>query len=84
MTITLEIPASVADAIRLPRPRLRRELLAELAVALYADEALAFGKARELSGLSHREFAQLLGGRGIPSHYDDTELARDTAYARGQ
>ena len=70
--------------MRIPRPRLRRELMTELAAVLYADEVLTFGKARELAGLTVREFAQLLGHRGVVRHYDDAELARDVHYACGQ
>ena len=55
-----------------------------LAVGLYADGVLAFGKARELTGVSVYEFAQALGRRGIVRHYDEDELARDIDYAGGQ
>ncbi len=84
MSITLEIPESVADAMRLPKPRLARELMIELAVVLYADEVLPFGKARELSAVSVHELTAALATRGIPRHYDAAELARDIDYARGQ
>jgi hypothetical protein len=36
MSIQLKIPDTVAQAIRLPEERIARELLVELAVALYA------------------------------------------------
>ena len=36
-------------------------LLLELAVALYAQEVLPFGKARELARTTRREFAHILG-----------------------
>ena len=84
MSVTLEIPESVAAAMRLPKPQLHRELMVELAVGLYADGVLAFGKARELTGVSVYEFAQALGRRGIVRHYDEDELARDIDYAGGQ
>ena len=84
MSLQLEIPDSVIQAMRLPEKRLREELLVELAVALYAQEALSFGKARELCSLTKPEFGRLLGKRGIVRHYGPEELTDDLAYAHSQ
>ena len=65
MTLQLHIPDSVAQAIRLPEERITQELLDELAVALYAQQLLSFGKARELAGKGKYEFGQLLGSVDI-------------------
>jgi predicted HTH domain antitoxin len=84
MGVSLHIPDSIAQAIRFPEPRLERELMLELAVALYIQDALSFGKARELAGMSHIDFAQLLGARGAVRHYGPSELDDDIAYASRQ
>ncbi|MBI4318053.1 MAG: UPF0175 family protein [Chloroflexi bacterium] len=84
MGLKLNIPSSVAQAIRLPEDRLERELLEELAVALYARGLLSFGKARELAEMGKYEFGHLLGQRGVVRHYGHEELDDDEAYARGQ
>ncbi|MFQ5419585.1 MAG: UPF0175 family protein [Anaerolineae bacterium] len=84
MSLSLSIPDSVVQAIRLPEKRLREEMLLELAIALYAQEALSFGKARELAGFGKYEFGQFLGQRGIVRHYGTVELEDDLAYARGE
>jgi len=68
MPLTLTIPDSIADAIRLPEDRLPTELLCEPAVALYSQGLLAFGEARELAGLVKYEFSQLLADRGATEH----------------
>jgi predicted HTH domain antitoxin len=83
MGLFLTIPDSVVQAIRLPEKRLREEMLLELAVALYAQEALSFGKGRELAGLSKYEFGRILGQREIARHYSEEELEDDLAYAHG-
>jgi predicted HTH domain antitoxin len=80
----LSIPESIIQSIRLPENRIEAELLKELALALYAQELLSFGKARELANLDHRQFSQLLGERNIARHYSETELAEDLNYARHQ
>ena len=46
------------------------KLRRELALHLFEEEALSFGKARELAGMSAWDFQLLLGQRGIPVHYD--------------
>ena len=79
----LSIPRSVAEALALPENRKEGELRRELALALYREEMLSFGKARELAQLDPYRFAQLLGDRGIERHYGPTELEEDQAYARG-
>jgi predicted HTH domain antitoxin len=81
MSVRLEIPDSVAQAMRLPEQERAARLLVELALALYAQGILSFGKARELAGLGHYEFGKLLGERGIPRHYTTEELQDDINYA---
>lgn len=82
MSIKLEIPDSIARAMNLPEERIPRELLVELAVALYAQNILSFGKARELARIGKYEFGKLLGERQISRHYGREELEDDVNYAR--
>ena len=84
MIVQLEIPEGVTQAIRLPEGRMKRELLVELALALYSQGYLSFGKARELADISKYEFGLLIGKRGIPRHYSHEELEDDIAYAGGK
>jgi len=82
MSVQLEIPDSVAQALRLPSIDQEHELLVELAVSLYARGVLSFGKARQLADLSKLEFGLLLGRRNVPRHYEADDLQDDLAYAR--
>jgi len=84
MSVQLQIPDTIVQAIRLPEERIAQELLVELAIALYSQGLLSFGKARELAGMGKYEFGRLLGERGIPRHYGREELEDDLAYARGK
>lgn len=84
MAIHLEIPDAVAEAMRLPGGERRQRLLIELAVSLYAQGILSFGKARQLCGMTKFEFGILLGKRDIPRHYLQEDLQDDLTYARGQ
>ena len=77
----ISILESIVQSIRLPENRIEAELLKELALALYAQELLSFGKACELANQDHYQFSQLLGDRHILRHYSQTELEEDLEYA---
>jgi len=84
MSITLQVPDSVARSLRLPENEAEGRLLSELALSLYAQGILSFGKAAELAQMSRYEFAGLLTHRCIPRHYGSDELAEDLTYGRGE
>jgi predicted HTH domain antitoxin len=81
MTILIEIPDTIARAMRIPRKDQQRQLKTELALSLYAQGVLSFGKAAELADMTKLEFGLLLGKRNIPRQYDETDLQDDIAYA---
>lgn len=81
MTIVLEIPDSIVRAIRLPRKEQEKQLKMELALSLYAQGLLSFGKACELAEMTKIEFGLLLGKRNTPRQYDEQDLQDDIAYA---
>jgi predicted HTH domain antitoxin len=84
MSIILEIPDTISRAMRLPKKAQKRQLKTELALSLYAQGILGFGKACELAEISQSAFGALLGQRGIPRQYDEQDIQDDIAYARGQ
>lgn len=84
MGLQLYVPDSIIQAIRLPEERMMQGLLEELAITLYAQGFLSFGKARELAGAGKYEFGRLLEERGISRHYSREELEDDLAYARSE
>ncbi|WP_255192421.1 UPF0175 family protein [Natronobeatus ordinarius] len=79
---TIDVPPDVYDALNVPEDQREDVIRRELAVSLYREGILSFGKARELAGLSRREFHRLLGDREVDRHYTDEELADDLEYAR--
>ena len=81
MSLQLQIPDTVVQAIRLPETQLSQGVLLELAIALYARGLLSYGKARELAGQSKYQFGLLLGERGVLRHYTSEEWQEDLDYA---
>jgi predicted HTH domain antitoxin len=72
-TIAIDIPREILHAARLSPAELKREL----AITLYAQGRLSFGKARELAGISPWQFQQLLASRLIEIHYGIEEYDND-------
>jgi len=74
MTI-IEIPSEIPRAARMTPSDLR----IELAVTLFQQGRISFGKGRELADMDFWSFQRLLGSRGIPPHYDLQEYQQDLA-----
>lgn len=74
-TIAIQIPREVIQATHM-KPE---ELTRELALALFQQGRLSFGKAREMTGMTVWAFQQLLGSRGICVHYDVADYEDDLA-----
>lgn len=72
-TVSIEIPREVIHAARMSPEELRREL----AIHLFEQGKLSFGKAREMAGMSVWAFQQLLGSRGNPVQYHIEDYKED-------
>ena len=83
MSITLQVPDSVARSLRLPESEVEARLRYELALSLYSQGILSFEKA-ELAEVSRYRFGELVTARDIARHYGVEELAEDLAYGRGE
>ncbi len=76
--VSIEISRELLRATRMTPEELRREL----AVHLFQQGKLSFGRARELAEISAWAFQQLLGSRDIPVHYDVDEYEQDLQMLR--
>jgi predicted HTH domain antitoxin len=83
MSITLDIPNNIHEALHVSPAEAEQRLKLELAVSLYAQNALSLGKAAELADMGLLDFNDILAERRISMHYGEKELAGDIAYARG-
>jgi predicted HTH domain antitoxin len=64
--ISIKIPKEIKHIARMTP----QELVQELAVYLFQQGKLSFGKAREMAEMTACAFQRLLGTRNIPVHYD--------------
>jgi len=84
MGLQISISDSIVQAFRLPEQRIEQELCRELAIALYTQDILSFGKAQELAEMDKYEFGQLVALQGVVRHYGLAELDDDLSYARSE
>ena len=77
--ISVEIPREILNASRMTPEELRQEL----AIHLFEQGKLSFGKAREMAGMNVWDFQQMLGARGISVHYDLQDYEEDLAALEG-
>jgi|WetSurSiteA1Bulk_404760.scaffolds.fasta_scaffold40328_2 predicted HTH domain antitoxin len=80
MSMTLDIPDDIVAAIRWPRKELDRQLVVEMAFALYGRGLASMGSARRLAALDKWTFLEGLAERHIERHYGESELAEDIDY----
>ena len=76
--VSISVPREVIHATRMSPEDLRTEL----AVYLYQQGKLSFGKAREMTEMSAWAFQLLLGSREISAHYGVAEYEEDLAALR--
>ncbi len=81
--IVISFPEDIVKSVRIPPEEIEGEVRKEIAAALYARQALSFGKARKLANLTGWQFQQLLAKHKIARNYDEVDLAEDLAYADG-
>ena len=82
MSITLDIPNHIYEALHVTPGEAEPRLKLELAVAFYAQNVLSLGKAAEFAGMSRLDLNDILAERGISMHYGQKDLEEDLAYAR--
>jgi predicted HTH domain antitoxin len=76
--VALEIPREVIHATKMSAEELRREL----AIHLFQQGKLSFGKAKEMAGMTFWGLQQLLGARGILVHYGVEDYEEDLGALR--
>jgi predicted HTH domain antitoxin len=85
MSVTIDLPDGLlAGVFHVSEPEVPRQVLIELACALYARRAFTHAQAAALAGLDRFELGEELGRREIPRHYSEDDLATDLTYGGGQ
>jgi len=75
--IRLQFPKDLLKAVAIPYDQLENKLWEKIVLELYREEAISFGKACELLGLTKWEFTDLLREKDVPLPYNEVDLEED-------
>lgn len=82
--IEFNIPKDVLVAASMSEKAASGEIKKLLAIYLFKERILSFGKACELSGLNKTEFLEFTGNMKIPLNYDIEDYEEDLTILRGK
>jgi len=77
-TITVQLPADILQAARVPTDQATTEVKKMIVLFLYARGTISLGKACELLGISQWEFFELNKELGLTMHYDLEDYREDS------
>ncbi len=66
ITIPVEVPSEITVALNKSQDELKSEFKQSLAIQHFRTGKLTFGKAKQLAGLTRREFEKILADNEIP------------------
>jgi len=77
VTIKMDFPKDVLLAADISEANASSDIKKHLALYMFKERIISFGKASKLSGLSKLEFIELAGSKGIPLNYDTDDYRED-------
>lgn len=75
--VKVRLPKELVKLVKAPDTALEQTLWQKIVLELYREEAISFGKASELLGLTKWEFADALKEKNIPLAYREDDLEED-------
>ena len=77
ITVNMELPRDVLLAADILEANAPTDIRKHLALYMFKERMLSFGKAAELSGMSKINFMELAGSKGISFNYDADDYFED-------
>ena len=75
--INIEFPRDVLIAADIVEANASTDIKKHLAMHMFKERILSFGKAAELSGMNKIDFMELIGSKGISLNYDVDDYFED-------
>ena len=83
VTVNVEFPRDVLIAANIVEANAPTDIKKHLALYMFKERILSFGKAAELSGMNKLEFMELAGSKGISLNYDADDYFEDVDALKG-
>ena len=77
VTVNMELPRDVLLAADISTVGASAEIMKFLAIQMFKERLISFGKATELTGMDKLTFMELLGRKGISLNYDVDDYEED-------
>lgn len=77
VNVAIKVPKDVLFAAGIREKNAASEFRKEIAIQLFREKHLSFGKACELAGMNKWDFVEVLGSRKIPLNYDIDSFRED-------
>ena len=77
VTVKMDFPKDVLLAADISEANAPSDIKKHLALYMFKERIISFGKASELSGLNKLEFLELAGSKCIPFNYDTDDYRED-------
>ena len=77
VSIRMDLPKDILLAADISEVNAPADIRKHLALYMFKERILSFGKASELSGLDKLNFMELTGNRGISFNYDEDDYHED-------
>ena len=77
VSVNMLLPKDVLLAVDISEVNASAAVRWLLALFMFKERMLSFGKAAELSGLSKQEFLEYVGGKGVSLNYDTNDYLED-------
>lgn len=81
--IQMDLPKDVLLAADISETNATTEIKKYLAVSLFKERVLSFGKACALSGMDKMDFMAFAGSKGISLNYDADDYLEDVEIIKG-
>ncbi len=77
VSIQVDLPKDIMSAANISESKAQSTIKTYLAIYLFKERILSFGKAAELSGMDKTGFFELVGDKQIPLNYDVEDYFED-------
>jgi len=77
VTVMMDLPKDILLAADISEVNATNDIKKYLAIFLFKDRILSFGKAAELSGMDKLNFLEFIGSKGITLNYDSDDYHED-------
>jgi predicted HTH domain antitoxin len=82
VSIKMDLPKDILAAANMSEASAPADIRKHLAIYLFKERILSFGKAAELAGVNKLEFIDTIGNKRVPLNYDSEDYYEDIATLR--